>query len=255
MKVLTFGTVAFMILFTVFAYADTVGQWLFDEGSGKVVLDSSGNHNDGTFVGKPEWVKDTPWKKGFALKFDGAGNYSEYIEIKDAPSLNVKAEITVEAWVKPSPGTHYGAIVCKGGEDLSKGAYTLATIDDFSFEGDLHVGGEWNWQGGGNAVPFEKDKWQHLAMVWDGKMLVEYLNGKKVHERAIKGPLDTTKDPLYIGCDGPDAGPVYTGLMDEVRISDKALSVDELGFNAPLKPSAASSLDKLAVTWGVIKQR
>lgn len=77
--------------------ADTVGQWLFDEGSGDVVHDSSGNGNDGSFVGEPEWVKDTPRGEGLSLEFDGASAYSEYVEVEDAPSLNVTDEITVEA--------------------------------------------------------------------------------------------------------------------------------------------------------------
>ena len=242
------------LLFVPVLNADTVGQWLFDEGSGNVVHDSSGHGNDGTFVGKPEWVKDTPWGKGFVLEFDGAGNYSEYIEIKDAPSLNLIDALTIEAWIKPVPGQSAG-IVCKGGEDLNKGAYMLAVLGSFKFEGDLHAGGDWDWQGGDKAVPLIEDEWQHIAMVWDGKTMVLYLNGEKVHERDIKGPLDTTKDPVYIGCSGPDKGLVYVGLLDEVRISDKALSIGELGFNQPLKPSAVSSLDKLAVTWGAIKQR
>lgn len=117
------GTIALMSLLfiSVFAHADTVGQWLFDEGSGDVVHDSSRNSNDGTFVGEPEWVKDTPFGEGFALEFDGAGSYSEYIEIEDAPSLNVTEEITLEAWIKPGPPGTAG-IVSKSGEDLNKGA-------------------------------------------------------------------------------------------------------------------------------------
>ena len=251
-----FGTIALMsLLFVSVLNADTVGQWLFDEGSGNVVPDSSGHGNDGTFVGEPEWVTDTPWGEGFALRFDGADNYSEYIEIEDAPSLNVTDEITVEAWFKITPNTRHNTIVCKGGENLAKGAYYLGVFDDFSIEGNLHVGGEWQWASvtGAGVVA---DKWQHLAMVWDGSAIIAYLDGKKVGEGAIKGPMDTTNDPLYIACSGPDVGEVYTtGLIDEVRISNKALSVDELGVNEPLKPWAVYSLDKLAVTWGAIKQR
>jgi hypothetical protein len=33
-----------------------VGLWLFDEGSGNTAKDSSGNKNDGAFMGKPAWV-------------------------------------------------------------------------------------------------------------------------------------------------------------------------------------------------------
>jgi hypothetical protein len=33
-----------------------VGLWLLDEGAGTAAADSSGNGNDGTFIGDPEWV-------------------------------------------------------------------------------------------------------------------------------------------------------------------------------------------------------
>lgn len=242
------------LLFVSVLNADTVGQWLFDEGSGDVVHDSSGNGNDGTFVGEPEWVKDTPWGEGLSLEFDGAGAYSEYVEVEDAPSLNVTDEITVEAWIKPTDDAH-GGIVCKGGEDLSKGAYLVAISSQYLFELNIHAGGEWHWAGNIANIPLTPDKWQHVAGVWDGKTLICYQDGEEISEMTVEGPADTTDDPLYIGCSGPDGGLVYTGLMDEVRISDRALSVNELGFNAPLKPSAVSSLDKLAVVWGAIKQR
>ena len=38
------------------ASAALVGHWDFDEGSGTVAADSSGNGGDGTFVGSPQWV-------------------------------------------------------------------------------------------------------------------------------------------------------------------------------------------------------
>ena len=36
--------------------AELVGWWRFDEGSGTIANDSSGNGNDGTFYGDPQWV-------------------------------------------------------------------------------------------------------------------------------------------------------------------------------------------------------
>ena len=39
------------------ASADLVAHWKFDEGSGIMALDSSGNGNDGTLEGDPQWVE------------------------------------------------------------------------------------------------------------------------------------------------------------------------------------------------------
>lgn len=38
-----------------------VGYWRFDEGTGTVAYDSSGNGNDGTLVNSPTWTTDTPF--------------------------------------------------------------------------------------------------------------------------------------------------------------------------------------------------
>jgi hypothetical protein len=38
-----------------------VGYWKFDEGSGEIAKDSSGNGNDGTLVNGPTWTTDTPF--------------------------------------------------------------------------------------------------------------------------------------------------------------------------------------------------
>lgn len=50
--------------------ASIVGIWLFDEGSGNKVKDSSDNGNHGNLVNKPEW--DNDGKFGKALSFETA---------------------------------------------------------------------------------------------------------------------------------------------------------------------------------------
>ncbi len=44
---------------------DLAAYWKFDEGSGTTAYDSSGNGNDGVFVGDPKWV---PGMFGSALE-------------------------------------------------------------------------------------------------------------------------------------------------------------------------------------------
>ena len=64
----------------------------FDEGSGSVVKDISGNGNDGTINGA-EFVK---LKSGYALRFDGV---DDYVDCGEGPSLDIADAITLEAWV------------------------------------------------------------------------------------------------------------------------------------------------------------
>jgi hypothetical protein len=54
-----------------------VGWWKFDEGSGTVAYDSSGNGNDGNLINGPTW---TTGKIGGALSFDGVNDSLEVSE-------------------------------------------------------------------------------------------------------------------------------------------------------------------------------
>ena len=70
---------------------DLVGHWKFDDGSGTVAVDSSGNGNDGVFVGDPQWV---PGKLGGALEFNG----DDYLDCGNNDSLQIQEAITITFW-------------------------------------------------------------------------------------------------------------------------------------------------------------
>jgi len=67
-----------------------VGAWLFEEGEGKTITDSSEGGNDGTIQGVPKWVKG---QFGNALEFDGK---KDHIIIAHSDTLNLN-EMTVAA--------------------------------------------------------------------------------------------------------------------------------------------------------------
>jgi len=54
------------------ASGDLLVYWPLDEGSGRLVIDSTGNGYDGTFQGDPQWVEGI---YGGALEFDGVDDY------------------------------------------------------------------------------------------------------------------------------------------------------------------------------------
>lgn len=70
-----------------------VAWYKFDEATGTVLRDSSGNGNHGTIYGAT-WTQGI---SGTALYFNGINNY---VEIPDSPSLN-PAQTTVIVWFKP----------------------------------------------------------------------------------------------------------------------------------------------------------
>ena len=79
------------------ASAELVAHWTFDEGSGNIAYDSSGNGNNGTINGA-EWGDG---KYGKALQFNGQDNY---VEMPTSNSLEMDANVTIAAWINGIAG-------------------------------------------------------------------------------------------------------------------------------------------------------
>jgi hypothetical protein len=71
-----------------------VGEWHFDEGSGNIAKDSSGNNNDGIIHG----AEFDDGKFGKALSFDGVDDYVERSYDPDFTPGN--DSWTIALWVK-----------------------------------------------------------------------------------------------------------------------------------------------------------
>ncbi|HSV98843.1 MAG TPA: hypothetical protein VLI39_01625 [Sedimentisphaerales bacterium] len=70
-----------------------IAHWAFDEESGNVAVDSSGNGNDGAIRGNPQWATGMV---GGALDFDGNG---DFIDCGNSPIFNVTDALTLGVWV------------------------------------------------------------------------------------------------------------------------------------------------------------
>ena len=65
---------------TTTAQGDLLGWWRLDDGAGNTAIDFSGNGNDGTLEGDPQWVAG--WIGG-ALEFDG----DDYVDTGNTENL------------------------------------------------------------------------------------------------------------------------------------------------------------------------
>ena len=72
-----------------------VAHYSFDEGTGSVLRDVSGNGNDGSIHGA-RYVRRG---RGYCLEFDGVG---EFVDCGDRPALDLREALTIEAWVRPT---------------------------------------------------------------------------------------------------------------------------------------------------------
>jgi hypothetical protein len=214
------------------ASAEILVHWKFDEGSGIIAYDSSGNGRNGTLEGNPEWVEG---KIGGALDFDGNG---DRVVDEDAENyLNGLDALTVCIWIKSDiVPTDKGFIICEepdggdqiitmrydasgangGGTSLLKMA-VVAPNDEQQLESSSNL---------------QVTEWQHVAMVWSrGEQLKLYVNGVQDTPVVNEAPRDvSTSDvtKLIIGQGAKDAGRGWDGLIDDVRIYDEALTEIEI---------------------------
>jgi Concanavalin A-like lectin/glucanases superfamily/Domain of unknown function (DUF2341) len=201
-----------------------VAAYGFNEGSGTVVNDASGNGNNGIINGAT-WT--TSGKYGDALNFNGT---NALVTINNATSLQLTTGMTLEAWVYPTViGTWWGDVIYKGN-------------DNYYLEGTSYPSGFPAMGGTLPAAPplygtavLALNTWAHLAATYDGATMRLYVNGVQVASRAQTGAFETSTNPLQIGGDSI-YGQYFTGRIDEVRIYNRALSAAQIqsDMNTPL---------------------
>jgi hypothetical protein len=191
--------------------------------------DSSGNELHGTFMGDPNTGEPNfvAGHDGMALDLDGV---DDYVDCSYDPLFDVTGnEITVSAWVTiRSIPTAWMSIAAKG-----EYAWRLGNANmDPRFHFGITI---WNApdtasQDGVTAVGY--DEWHHVAGVFDGANIMVYLDGVLDASSPTTEPIGINDKSMFIG-NNPDAPDRYwNGLIDELKIYDRALSADEIAFLA-----------------------
>ena len=80
-----------------------------------------------------------------------------------------------------------------------------------------------------SAIPsLTAGAWAHIAMTYDGTRQRLYINGVEVLNRAQTGSVAVSAGALRIGGNASWAGEFFRGLIDEVRVYNRALSAAEI---------------------------
>ncbi|MFX1537938.1 MAG: LamG-like jellyroll fold domain-containing protein [Promethearchaeota archaeon] len=186
-----------------------------DETTGENIYDSSGKNNHGTLINfnfneNDGWVEGV---RGSALKFDGQ---NDYILVQSSDSLNPDY-ITLEAWVY--------AEFPKSNMVLHKDGVLHFSVDSAGHVGfyvvvNGTVYGSWSFA----PMSLEAGKWHHIVATYDGLYMRAYANGVLVKTSPyIPGTLDSSTSPLSIGADVFRGIGHFRGIIDEVRIYNRAL--------------------------------
>lgn len=219
-----------------------VSYWTFDKADieGDTVKDVWGE-NDGTIMGDPQIVEG---KVGEALQFDGSG---DYVEAPDDESLQLWETYTLEAWVYQTNTVPTDARI------IDK--ITAGTADGPHL--DTHPTGTKLRSCAGACINNDTDRdleaWYHVVMTFDNGDVKFYLDGSPDGGGVAPSPLSGNSLSLKIGTDS-NTQLCFSGIIDEVRVYNRALSEDEVKQNMKAEGLAvASSANKLALTWGAVK--
>jgi hypothetical protein len=189
----------------------------FNESSGASAIDASGNQNTGTITGATR----TSGKFGNALKFDGVSNL---VKVNASSSLNVPSAMTLEAWVNPTAAqTAWRTIIQR--ELVAYWLHASSRSEPLRPATGGTFDGRESWFSGPNGIP--ANSWTHLASTYDGSTLRLYVNGKLVGNGVVIGSIQASSSPLWIGGMLP-FGEFFEGLIDEVRVYNRALSEPEI---------------------------
>lgn len=82
------------------------------------------------------------------------------------------------------------------------------------------------------AEPLPTGRWVHLAGTFDGQTMRLYVDGKLAGTMERLGPAKPNDHYLVIGSYEVKHPAFFAGLVDEVRLYDRALSAEEVAARA-----------------------
>ncbi len=211
-------------------YASTSGILLwyhFNENSGTTVIDSAGNMN-GT-------ARNMSWSGG---KFGSAGSFngsSSYVVVNYSDALNLTNQVTIEAWVKPIIGTRM-VIIAR--------YWYNSTVNDRSYEFGINASGNVEFALNSNgtqagatwlysAATVPNNTWSHVLALSNGTTMMIFINGQQDSNIATApASIYNSNRSVQIGAWTYDPSGTtayyFNGTIDEVRILNKSLTVDEV---------------------------
>ncbi|MFH1881141.1 MAG: M56 family metallopeptidase [Planctomycetota bacterium] len=197
-----------------------VAHWMLDETEGSIAHDSIGK-NDGTLYGNPAWYP-TGGIIGGALLFDGVDDYVSTPLILDP----AKGSFSAFAWIR---GGAPGQVIISQTDGTGSGAAWLWADSSYGrlITRLMHP-------------PFDPlvsesvitdVQWHHIGLVYDFDELKRclYVDGAEVAKDTDFVGGVGSNGGLYFGVGKTlDATSFFTGLIDDVRIYDRALNAEEI---------------------------
>jgi hypothetical protein len=202
------------------ALPNTVSRWAADGNALDSVDSNNGTLINGVTFGTGQFGQ------AFSLNVT-----NQYVDIPDSNSLDITNALTISAWINPTTVTS-SRIVDK---------ITVGVTDGYLLDilgGSLRMIAGSRLLSGGTVAT---NTFQNVAGVYAGQFMRLYINGVQVasNDFGSIAPIPTNNRSLKIGVDSTGNGNLFSGLIDEVNIFNRALSASEIGQLA-LNPNNVS---------------
>jgi len=181
-------------------------------------FDCSRCRNNGIIVGPT--IKQG--RHGAALWFDGE---DDYVNCGPDASLNPTDAVTLESWVKLDAAAMgenlYAPIIRRNNTYLLRADKKTSGV---SFTFFIYSGT--SWEPGAYSVPqFAFGVWYHVVGTYDRQHVKIYVNGKLKRSWARTGAMPSNGNNTVVGF---WSNMFFPGLIDEVRVYNRALSKEEI---------------------------
>jgi hypothetical protein len=198
------------------------GWWKFDENSGTLAADSSGNGNTAT-IHNGGWADG---KIGAALQMKGGNDGIVTVPLSDSLRSTADA-ITVMGWVYRTVERNMSMV----GHGYP---YLFLGFHGTQFKWQIH-------NTNGKTVSCYADpeygttinRWFHLAGTYDGKTLLLYVNGMQICRQRLwrEAPIGMPDMPFTLSGYLRETGEIFdetAGRIDDVRIYNRTLSAADI---------------------------
>ncbi len=220
--------------------SDLVGYWSFDyastgsiaNGATTGLADESGNSNNCTaYNTNGTGLAWSTGKKNGAIYFDGT---DDYLNCGNGSSIDFSTgDFSVAFWFKPNATTVASHMIDKGtGGTIDGYGVIIADLNTspqgaVSFMTDGSEGSGAKTYVTGTTIIYN-NLWYYVVAVRNSGIKYLYVNGVNEGSLSDSRELSNTSRPLYIAKAEVDGTYYFNGIIDEVRIYNRALTIDEI---------------------------
>jgi len=198
-----------------------VGYYAFDEGSGTIAHDMSGNGHDGTLPDSGvTWIPSAVIKGG--INIDGSA--PNHVKLGTWDPAEGTGQLSLALWVNWAGSGNANQGLISKRDDWNENAmmfgFRLANANIRVIKPSVQI------TSAGDLMNQFIGEWAHVAATFDGAIVRIYLNGEEVQSGAFTFANKTTAE-MRIGASS-STSQTFNGDMDEVRIYNRVLTPDDM---------------------------